>query len=56
LEDALGWLDCRVVGRHAGGSHTIYVGAVESGRVMRPETRPLVYWDRAYRLLERRGS
>ena len=49
LMDALAWLDCTVVGRHHAGSHTIYLGQVEASRVARPETGPLLYWDRGYR-------
>ena len=29
LEDALAWVDCRVVAAHEGGDHTIYIGEVE---------------------------
>ena len=53
LADALAWLDCAVVDRHPAGTHVIYVGRVEAGRVVRPEARPLVYWDRDYRRLAR---
>ncbi len=46
----LAWLDCTVVDRHPAGTHVIYVGRVEVGRVVQPEARPLVYWDRGYQL------
>ena len=55
LTDALAWLDCTVVDRHPAGTHVIYVGRVEAGRAVRPEARPLVYWDRDYRRLEPPG-
>lgn len=51
LGDALAWLDCRVVGRHRAGTHTIYVGEVQESAVARPEEAPLIYWNRGYRHL-----
>lgn len=53
LADALTWLDCRVADRHPVGSHTIFVGEVLASAVPRPDEAPLVYWNRAYRGLER---
>ena len=50
LEDAIGWLECRVWAECDAGDHTFFVGeavAVEPGRV-RP---PLVYVDQRYRTL-----
>jgi flavin reductase (DIM6/NTAB) family NADH-FMN oxidoreductase RutF len=41
LDDALGWLDCRVVDIVPGGDHTIYLGQVEAGDLSR-EGRPLL--------------
>lgn len=42
LEGCVATMSCRVVGTHAAGDHTIYVGQVESGTV--DESRePLVY-------------
>lgn len=52
LTDALTWLDCRVHDRLVAGSHTIFVGAVESSAVPRPDEAPLVYWNRDYRVLD----
>lgn len=51
LEDALAWLDCRVYGRHAAGTHSIYVGEVVASGVQRSDEPPLVYWNREYRRL-----
>jgi flavin reductase (DIM6/NTAB) family NADH-FMN oxidoreductase RutF len=52
LADALAWLDCTVVGRHAAGTHTIYVGKVRASQVPGPDEPPLVYWNRGYRQLK----
>ena len=46
LEDALGSLECRVVGEHPAGDHTIFVGEVEAASV-RPEA-PLVHFRGRY--------
>jgi flavin reductase (DIM6/NTAB) family NADH-FMN oxidoreductase RutF len=42
LEDALAWLDCRVVSALPGGDHTIFVGEVVAGDAR--EGEPLVYY------------
>jgi flavin reductase (DIM6/NTAB) family NADH-FMN oxidoreductase RutF len=47
LDDALGWLDCRVVNIVPGGDHTIYLGQVEAGDLLR-EGRPLLYYNGDY--------
>lgn len=52
LEDAVAWLDCRVYGRHAAGTHSIYVGEVVASGVPRADETPLVYWNREYRRLD----
>ncbi len=47
LEDAVGWLECRLAAEHETGDHTLFVGevvAAERGR----NARGLVYVDRAY--------
>ncbi|MDY7095675.1 MAG: flavin reductase family protein [Acidobacteriota bacterium] len=51
LEDALAWAACRVVARHALGTHILYVGQVEQSRTPRAGHGPLVYWNRGYRTL-----
>lgn len=53
LEDALAWLDCRIVAQQAAGTHTIYLGEVVASAVPRPGAAPLVYWNRGYRKLAR---
>lgn len=52
LADALAWLDCRLVGRHPAGTHTIFLGAVEASCVNRPDDKPLIYWNRDYHRIE----
>jgi flavin reductase (DIM6/NTAB) family NADH-FMN oxidoreductase RutF len=47
---ALAHLVCRVVGDHAGGDHTIWIGQVERMRVQ-DEARPLLYFRGRYRAL-----
>jgi flavin reductase (DIM6/NTAB) family NADH-FMN oxidoreductase RutF len=47
IDDALGWLECRTVGEHEAGDHTLFVGevlAAERGRA----APPLVYVDQRY--------
>ncbi len=51
LADAIAWLDCTIFGRHAAGSHSLYIGEVQASGVPRPEAAPLIYWNRAYRAL-----
>ena len=51
LADAVAWLDCTIVSRHAAGTHTIYIGAVQASAVPHPEGAPLLYWNRAFRRL-----
>lgn len=42
--DAIAYLDCSVEAAHAGGDHTIYVGAVEAAGVQRPDAAALTYF------------
>lgn len=51
LDGTLAWLECRVAARHAGGDHTIVVGAVAEAGVR--EARPLLYYRSGYASLER---
>ena len=53
LRDALAWLDCTVYSRFSVGSHTIYIGEVQASAVHRADVKPLVYWNRGYRLLSK---
>lgn len=54
LENCLVWLDCRVAARHAVGDHTIFVGSVTALGRGRDESEPVLYFDRAWRLLHPR--
>lgn len=49
IDEALASLECKVASSHQEGSHTIYVGRVESVRASDGE--PLVYHQGAYRAL-----
>ena len=51
LEDALAYLECRLVGRHDGGDHGIFIGEVESAEAR--QERPLLYYRGGYAQLER---
>jgi len=56
LADAIAWLDCTIDSRHAAGTHTIYIGAVQASAVPRPEGAPLLYWNRDYQRLAIDGN
>ena len=46
LEDALAWLDCRIVNAVPAGDHTIFIGEVVAGNAR--EGAPLVYYRGGY--------
>lgn len=46
LDDALAWLDCRVVAAHPAGDHTIFVGEVLAADAR--EGTPLLYYRGGY--------
>jgi len=48
LVDALGSIECRLVGEHATGDHTFFVGAVEEAEPGPAASRPLVFHGQAY--------
>ena len=52
LEEALVWMDCTMYSRHSAGTHTIYIGEVQASKVIEPDAKPLVYWNRDYRSVE----
>jgi flavin reductase (DIM6/NTAB) family NADH-FMN oxidoreductase RutF len=47
LDDALGWVDCKVWAAHAAGDHTIFIGEVLDGGVS-DGAGPLVYASRSW--------
>lgn len=51
LEDALAWMQCRVISRQPAGDHVIYIGQVEAAVVS--EGRPLLYYRGGYSSLGR---
>lgn len=44
FENALATLDCTLDTAHEAGDHTIYIGAVESAEVLRPEADPITFY------------
>lgn len=51
LKGVLGWVECRIEERYAGGDHTILVGRAESIAIERPGEAPLLYFSGGYRAL-----
>jgi flavin reductase (DIM6/NTAB) family NADH-FMN oxidoreductase RutF len=51
LKGASAHLECRIVARHDGGDHTIYVASVEKAAAL--NGRPLLYYRGGYAQLER---
>jgi flavin reductase (DIM6/NTAB) family NADH-FMN oxidoreductase RutF len=52
LTDCLAWLDCRVESVLPVGDHTVFVGAVEAAGVAGTEAEPILYYRRAWRVLD----
>ena len=50
VDDALGWLECRISQRIPAGDHVILLGEVEGGAT-RPGGSPLIYFRSTYRRL-----
>lgn len=48
LKAALGWLDCKVVTMHDGGTHWIVVGEVLATEQRAENGQPLIYFNRGY--------
>ena len=51
LEDCLAYLECAVADQCAGGDHTIFIGQVLGGEVVR-EAPPLLFYRGGYRRLQ----
>jgi len=45
LEDALAYFDCELSGEMGAGDHELTLGRVTGGRLLDPDTAPLVYGD-----------
>ncbi|MBI5643737.1 MAG: flavin reductase [Deltaproteobacteria bacterium] len=43
LKEAIAWMDCKVVSYHSAGDHTIFIGEVLDGGVLKEGAKPLVY-------------
>ena len=50
IDGCLEYLECRITAQYPGGDHTIFVALVESAEIV-PGRRPLVYYNRGYRML-----
>jgi flavin reductase len=55
LEGALAYFDCRLVERHAGGDHTIFLGEIVAAG-FRDDAAPLVWYGSRYRRLDAASS
>ena len=51
LDEALGWVDCRVWAAYDGGDHTIFVGEVVAGDAV--DGAPLLYFRGGYGRMDR---
>jgi flavin reductase (DIM6/NTAB) family NADH-FMN oxidoreductase RutF len=51
IDDAIAYLECRVVNRFDGGDHCIFVGEIEAATAR--DERPLLYYRGGYAQLER---
>ncbi len=51
-ESSLAYMDCRVSSNYEAGTHTIFIGKVESQQVM-GDDEPLLYFDQDYAKLHR---
>ena len=50
LQDGIAYLDCRVLGVHPAGTHTVFMGEAVAAALLRA-ARPLLYYNRGYRTL-----
>jgi flavin reductase len=48
LDASLAWLECRTIGAHDGGTHTILVGEVTSAAVQDQDDDPLIHYRSHY--------
>ncbi len=43
LKDAIAWMDCKVVSFHDAGDHTLFIGEVVDGGVLKEEAKGIIY-------------
>ncbi len=53
ISGAIAWVDCKVAVKHDGNTHWIYIGEVLATGQDSLTTAPLLYFDRAYRTMQR---
>ncbi len=51
LEGTIGWIECEVWERYAGGDHTIFVGKAVEMKLTQPDAAPLLFFAGSYRSL-----
>lgn len=56
LDTCIAWLDCRVDSTFAIGDHTIYIGDVQATGRPNAESEPVLYYRRAWRVLDPQSS
>ncbi len=50
LKEAMAYLECKLVNAFEAGDHTLFIGQVIEGEVLRPEKRPLLFiWDKFFK-------
>jgi flavin reductase (DIM6/NTAB) family NADH-FMN oxidoreductase RutF len=53
IAEAIAWVDCKVAMKHDGSTHWIYIGEVQATGQNSLNNAPLLYFDRAYRAMQR---
>jgi len=43
LKDAIAWMDCKVVSFHDAGDHTLFIGEVIDGGVLKEDAKGIIY-------------
>jgi flavin reductase (DIM6/NTAB) family NADH-FMN oxidoreductase RutF len=51
LDDAIAFLDCKLVHSFEAADHTLFIGSVQAARVQKPDAAPLLYFNGKYRTL-----
>lgn len=53
LSGSLAGFDCKIVSAYQAGNHTLFIGEVVAAQISTQDEQPLVYYNRAYRRLDR---